>query len=108
MRPLVGIVILVLLGVFAAFVALRNGEAVEIHLVFASIPHIPLWLALFGAAVIGAILTGIACSWPMVRLRLEVHRQHRRITGLEQEIHGLRTLPLEDETHSANASAREG
>ena len=108
MRPLVGIVILVLLGAFAAFVALRNGDSVDIHLVFASIRGIPLWLALFGAAVMGASFTAAACSWPMVRLRLEVHRQHRRITGLEQEIHGLRTLPLEEETHSANASAREG
>ena len=38
-----------------------------------------------------------ALAWPLFRLRMRVRRQERGIDELEQEIHGLRTLPISDE-----------
>ena len=108
MRALLGILMLIALLTYAGFLAHRNSISVDISLVFATLTSVPLWLALLGAAVLGAVLTGIVCSWPLLQLRLHVRRQSRQITRLEQEIHGLRTLPLEEEAHEADASAREG
>ncbi len=45
----------------------------------------------------GATLAGLACSLPIVRYRLRLRRSRQRIAELEQELHGLRTLPLGDE-----------
>jgi hypothetical protein len=36
-------------------------------------------------------------SWPLTRAKLTTRRQAKRIAQLEQEIHGLRTLPIATE-----------
>ncbi len=108
MRGLISIVVLVIIVGFAAFMVHNNSERVSINLIFTVFGGGPLWGALLGTLVLGAVLAGLACLWPLLRLRLDVRRQHRQITRLEQEIHGLRTLPLEEEAHTADASAQEG
>ena len=108
MRGLISIVVLVVIVGFAAFMVHNNSERVSINLIFTVFGEVPLWGALLGTLVLGAVLAGLACLWPLLRLRLHVRRQHRQITRLEQEIHGLRTLPLEEEAHTADASAQEG
>ena len=108
MRGLISIVVLVIIVGFAAFMVHNNSERVSINLIFTVFGGVPLWGALLGTLVLGAILAGLACLWPLLRLRLNVRRQHRQIARLEQEIHGLRTLPLEEEAHTTDASAREG
>ena len=96
------------LAAAAVFLASRNADPVaEIDLYFASYAHVPLWRALLGAAAVGAALAALACAWPIVRLKLGARRSRKRIAALEQEVHGLRTLPLGDET-GAGPSAREG
>jgi hypothetical protein len=37
-------------------------------------------------------------TWPLVRLKLHTRRHQRRIAELEQEVHGLRTLPITTDT----------
>ncbi len=108
MRGLISIVVLVAVAGFAAFLVYNNLEQVSISLVFTVLEGVPLWGALLGTLVLGAFLAGLACLWPLLRLRLQVRRQARQITRLEREIHGLRTLPLEEEAYAADASAQEG
>ena len=105
MKALLSILVLIGVVAYAAFLAHGNSDRLSINLLFTVFDGVPLWLALLGAAVLGAVVTGVACAWPMLRLRLNLRRQSRRITRLEQEIHGLRTLPLEEEEE---ASARDG
>jgi uncharacterized membrane protein YciS (DUF1049 family) len=56
---------------------------------------VPLWLALALSILVGAALAALVFSLPIMRLKLRVRRAHKRVTELEREVHGLRTLPLE-------------
>jgi len=72
-----------------------------VDLIIAEPVLLPLWGVIAGSVGLGAILAMALFSWPMVRSRLRLRRQSRRIARLEQEVHGLRTQPLtedEDET----------
>ena len=53
-----------------------------------------LWGAMVASAVLGAGAAMLLTSWPLLRLKLQSRRHTRRIAQLEQEIHGLRTLPI--------------
>ncbi len=101
--------LVVVLG--AAIWLVRNNEvATEVDLGFATL-QAPLWLALLGSLLLGALAAGLACSWPILRYRLRLRRSRQRIQELEQELHGLRTLPLGGEVGSpvpAPAQANEG
>jgi uncharacterized integral membrane protein len=108
MRGLISTAVLIVIVGFAAFLVHNNSERVSINLVFTVFAGVPLWGALLGTLMLGALSAGLACLWPLLRLRLQVRRQSRQITRLEQEIHGLRTLPLEEEAHAAETSAQEG
>jgi uncharacterized membrane protein YciS (DUF1049 family) len=86
-------------------VAVANRELARVDLVFAALEQ-PLWIMLGSALLLGAALAAAAFSWPYLRLRLVVRRQSRRITRLEQEVHGLRTLPLGEQEPAAGAPLR--
>ena len=64
-----------------------------------------LWAAMIGSAIVGAVATSLMVSWPLLRLKLQQRRHTRRIAELEQEIHGLRTLPIAGDS-SASARAQ--
>jgi uncharacterized integral membrane protein len=53
-----------------------------------------LWAAMIGSAIVGAVAATLMVTWPLLRLKLQQRRHTRRIAELEQEIHGLRTLPI--------------
>ncbi len=105
MRGFISILVLVAVAGFAAFLVYNNLAQVSINLIFTVLEGVPLWGALLGTLVLGGLLGGLACLWPLLRLRLQVRRQSRQLAQLEQELHGLRTLPLEEDPPSANASA---
>ena len=110
MRRLVPIALVAAIAIYAAFVAQRNPMPLSLDLVFYRVPEVQLWLLLFVAALLGAAAALVIVSWPYLRLRLLVRRQSRRITRLEQEVHGLRTLPLseESEDRAQPAASRRG
>jgi uncharacterized integral membrane protein len=94
----------VIVAAAVAWLAIRNDERVTVDLLVTSLPDLALWQVLLGAFLCGGLAAAAALSWPYARLRLRVRNQARQITRLEQEVHGLRTLPLPDEL----PSAREG
>lgn len=105
MRRLIPIALVIGIAVYAALVAQRNPAPLSLDLVFYRVPEVQLWLLLFGAALAGAAAALVIVSWPYLRLRLLVRRQSRRITHLEQEVHGLRTLPFSDESEDRTRPA---
>jgi uncharacterized membrane protein YciS (DUF1049 family) len=105
LRRLFAIALAIAFAVYCAYVAVANREVARLDLVFAALEQ-PLWILLGSALLLGAALAAAALSWPYLRLRLAVRRQSRRITRLEQEVHGLRTLPLGEQDPAAGASAR--
>jgi hypothetical protein len=88
----------VLLGVVlvAAGVALimRNEVMTEVHFFGDPITGVPVWQVMVVSLLLGAGVSAVACAWPLVRYRLRLRRDRLRITELEREVHGLRTLPL--------------
>jgi len=100
---LVGMLIVVV--AYAAFLTTSNDAQIEVDLLFTTVGGIPLWQGLLASFVLGALLVGVACLRSIVRQRLEIRRQNRLIARLEQEVHGLRTLPLEEKSHSASPPA---
>lgn len=98
-----GWVTLIAAGLLAALVVhtvLSNATVVEVRLPFLVWP-MELWRALVSAALIGAAAAALLFGWPLARAKLQERRQARRIAQLEQEIHGLRTLPIASESVTA-------
>jgi len=94
--------------VVSAFVVLaivRNQAPATVDWVFGSAQDVPLWRALSASALLGALVAAAILSVPALRLKLRLRRAERRISQLEREVHGLRTLPLDEEIRDAS---REG
>ena len=107
MKPLFWVVLTAVVAVCAGWVVFQHGEGVSLHFWFATPTDVPLWSVMLGSLLIGALASTLACAWPILNLRLRLRRQSRQLTRLEQEVHGLRTLPLSDEDSTPRAQARE-
>lgn len=107
MRMVLRVLLLVVVVGYAAWLVSENGKPVDIDLIFAQLQQVPAWLVILGSLLLGALAAGLAVSWPMLRYRLRLRRSRQRIAELEQELHGLRTLPLEVEKVEAPPQARE-
>ena len=108
MKGLAGLAVAVAVIAYAVYVVSQNGQPVTIQLLFTSVVGAPVWSLLLGSFAAGVSLTALAFSWPLLRLRLAVRRQTRHVTRLEQEVHGLRTLPLSLEEPAPSDLAPEG
>ena len=107
MRTIAALLAVVALVGYCVWLVSNNIDPVAIQLGFASYEELALWQPLLGAfgLGVGGVLVGFA--WPVLRMRLRVRTQGRRIRELEQELHGLRTLPLDQDDPAAKASAQE-
>jgi hypothetical protein len=65
-----------------------------------------LWAAMVASAAVGAAATLLLTSWPLVRLKLESRRHSKRIAQLEQEVHGLRTLPIASDSAASSGGQK--
>ena len=109
MKTVIRIAAVIVLLVYAALVVASNSERVNLDLVVFPILSAAVWHVLLLSALFGAALTALLLAWPLLRLRLRVRSQSRQVTRLEQEVHGLRTLPItEAEEAEPAATAREG
>ena len=98
--------------VFAALVAVLlvalvvgNGEPITVNFLLVQWPT-KVWGALVAAAAFGAVAAAIVLIWPVIRLKVQARRQSKRIAELEQEIHGLRTLPIAGDTAGASSAPK--
>jgi len=98
--------------VFAALVAallvalvVGNGEPITVNFLLVQWPT-KVWGALVAAAAFGAVAAAIVLIWPVIRLKVQARRQSKRIAELEQEIHGLRTLPIAGDTAGASSAPK--
>jgi hypothetical protein len=62
---------------------------------------ITTWPTMVASAVVGAAASSLLLVWPVARAKMQSRRQVKRIAELEQEIHGLRTLPIARDATSA-------
>jgi hypothetical protein len=95
----VRIAALVVLVAYTTLFVLYNGDQVKMSLPFLVTGEMPGWLVAVIAGALGAFATALVLSWPLVRLSGQHRRDARRIAQLEQELHGLRTLPLAAASH---------
>jgi uncharacterized integral membrane protein len=96
-------------GVLAALIAFgvaKNGQVVDVNLPFLQPWPMELWRALLIAVLLGAALATLFLSLPLARAKLATRRQTKRIAQLEQEIHGLRTLPIANESPNPATTQR--
>jgi uncharacterized integral membrane protein len=105
-RGILGTAAAIAFAAYAAFFVAWNGDHVRVHLLFGRLDGIPLWGVVLGAFALGAALVGAVAAWTVLRLRFRLRGQRRELGRLEQEVHGLRTLPLAPE--ESGTRAREG
>ena len=95
-------------ALFAALVAYAvgfNAEQVTVYLPFFEWPT-KVWGVMVGSALVGAAFATLLFAWPLARAKLATRRQTKRIAQLEQEIHGLRTLPIASESVTPSTPPR--
>jgi uncharacterized integral membrane protein len=86
----------VLLAALLVYVVISNNDLVVVTLPLLKWPT-KLWAAMVASALVGAAAAMVLVTWPLLRLKLQTRRHTRRIAELEQEVHGLRTLPIASE-----------
>jgi uncharacterized membrane protein YciS (DUF1049 family) len=101
MRGLAVLGIVIGVAAVAVFLVSGNDQLVPVNLLAIKMEAVPLWRVLLGSFVAGGLVIGLLVTWPYLRLRLRARTQARQISRLEQEVHGLRTLPLPDEESGA-------
>jgi uncharacterized integral membrane protein len=94
-----------LVAALVIFVVVSNSDRVTVVLPFVK-QMMPLWGALVTSATFGAAAAALVLIWPMVRLKVQSRRQSKRIAELEQEIHGLRTLPIAGDAAGASSAPK--
>ena len=102
MRTWGSIVFGLILAGLLVYVVISNNDLVIVTLPLVKWPT-KLWAAMVASALLGAAATLLLTSWPLVRLKLESRRHTKRIAQLEQEIHGLRTLPIAGEAAGSSS-----
>ncbi|HTO06256.1 MAG TPA: LapA family protein [Myxococcota bacterium] len=105
MRSWLSVTFGVLLAALLVYVVISNNDIVIVTLPLVKWPT-KLWSAMVASAVVGAGATLLLTSWPLLRLKLQSRKHTRRIAQLEQEVHGLRTLPIASETAAAPSSVQ--
>ena len=105
MRTWGSLALAVVLAGLLVYVVISNNDLVMVTLPFVKWPT-KLWGAMVASAAVGAAATLLLTSWPLVRLKLESRRHSRRIAQLEQEVHGLRTLPIASDSAASSGGQK--
>ncbi len=93
LRRLVGIAFFVAMLVFGWTFAKRNAELVHIDYLVGTLDEAS-WVIVLGTLLLGGLAASLLLSLQLVRLMLTARRYRRLASGLEQEVHQLRNLPL--------------
>ena len=92
--------------VVVALFAISNTQLVELNLLLGTFGPVPLSVFVISAVAFGAAITAAALGWTVASARLQTRRDAKRIAELEQEVHGLRTLPMIEESKPDTPNAR--
>jgi len=93
MRGWGSLALAVLLAAIVVTLVVKNGDPVTVNLLITEWPT-KVWGAMVASAVVGAGAAVLLLVWPITRAKMQTRRQAKRIAELEQEVHGLRTLPI--------------
>jgi len=93
LRRLVGIALFVAVLVFGWTFAHKNAETVHIDYVIGTLDE-PGWAVMLIGIAIGAVAAALALGLQVARLALTARRYRKLVSGLEEEVHQLRNLPL--------------
>ena len=105
MRPWGSLIFAALVAAIVVALVVGNGEPITVNLLLVQWPT-KVWGALVAAAALGALVSGLVLSLPVFRLKVQTRRQSKRIAELEQELHGLRTLPIANGANGAQGAPR--
>jgi uncharacterized integral membrane protein len=98
-----GIVVVVLVVLFA----ISNSEPVKLNLLFGEFGPVPLSVFVILAVAFGAAVCAGTLGWTVASARMQTRRDAKRIAELEQEVHGLRTLPMVEEAKPDTLTPRD-
>jgi len=77
-------------------VGLKNNTPVALDLFWYQLVDVPLYLVLFGAAIVGLLLGLGFAGVREIQWRVALSRQRRESSDVERELQGLRMAPLEE------------
>ena len=89
------LLIVALAGLAAAAFTVKNQSLVAVDFYVAQ-PSLPLALWLAVAMLIGVVLTWVALSMKLFRMRFETRRLNKKLDLADREISNLRALPGKD------------
>ncbi len=95
----------VILAGLLVYVVISNNDLVVVTLPLVKWPT-KLWGAMVASAAVGAGAALLLTSWPLLRLKLESRKHAKRIAQLEQEVHGLRTLPIASDSAASSGGQK--
>jgi len=93
LRRLVGIALFVAVLVLGWTFANRNAAPVQIDYLIGTLDE-PGWVIVLLAVALGAIAAALVLGLQVARLALTARRYRKLVSGLEEEVHQLRNLPL--------------
>jgi uncharacterized integral membrane protein len=98
--------ILIFVGLLAALViiGLKNSTPVPLDLFGYKLTDVPLYLALFGASIVGLLLGLGFAGVREIQWRVVLSRQRRESSEAERELQGLRMASLDEEPRSPDDS----
>ena len=77
--------------------AAANEDYVRVDLLFVEFADVSMWIVLSAAFATGVLLAGLLGFVEVTRAGLLGRRYRRAVTGLEAEVHQLRSLALSPE-----------
>ncbi len=72
----------------------KNATPVAVHYFFGESAAVKLWAVIAGAFTAGFLVAAVLMFFETIRNRWQVRSCRKQITRLEEEIRGLRNLPL--------------
>jgi uncharacterized integral membrane protein len=102
---LLRILIFVVLLAALVLVGLKNNTPVALDLFWYQLVDVPLYLVMFGAAIVGLLLGLGFAGVREVQWRVALSRQRRASSEAERELQGLRMAPLDEHPLSPDDDA---
>jgi putative membrane protein len=95
MNILKAVITIILFFALLILAILNTNQSVNLNFYqWKTFHDVPLWVVLFGSLAVGIIISAIIGVSEHIKLRLQISRQKKKITELEEEISSLRNIPI--------------